>query len=380
MNWRIALSDIDLAEADIAAVGDVLRSKWLTMGAVTQQFEREFAAYCGVRHAIAVANCTVALHLAYAALGLGPGDEVIMPALTFVATANALLATGARPVFADVAGLGDLTIDPAAIEAAITPRTRAITVMHYGGYPCRMEPIRELARRHGLRVIEDAAHAPGASLGGVKAGALGDLACFSFFSNKNLVTGEGGMLTTDDDGLAERARLLRSHGMTTLTWDRHRGHASSYDVVAAGFNYRIDELRSALGVRQLAKLDANNGRRAALVARYREALDGIPGLIVPFAEHPGQSAYHLMPVVLPEAAARDHVMQAFRTAAIQTSMHYPPIHTFSAYREQYAGARLPNTEAAGGRELTLPLHPLLAPEDVDLVAATLRAALATAPR
>ena len=375
MNWRISLSDIDLGDAEIAAVERVLRSKWLSMGAVTQAFEAAFAEFLGLRHAFAVANCTVALHLAYAALGLGPGDEVIMPALTFVATANALLLTGAAPVFADVVGMHDLTIDPVAVEALITPRTRAVAVMHYGGYACDMAAIMALAGRHGLAVVEDAAHAPGGALEGRMLGAIGDVGCFSFFANKNLVTGEGGMVVTNRDDLAGQIRLLRSHGMTTLTWERHRGHAASYDVVVPGFNYRIDEIHSALGLEQLRKLPESNRTRAALVGRYREALAGVPGLELPFIEHAGSPAYHLMPVILSDAVMREHATAVLRKAGIQTSRHYPPIHRFSAYRERYGARSLAITEAIGERELTLPLHPLLDPSDVDLVASTLRAAL-----
>jgi len=376
MDWRIALSDIDLDDAEISAVERVLRSKWLSMGAVTQEFEAAFAEFLGVRHAFAVTNCTVGLHLAYAGLGLGPGDEVIMPALTFVATANALLLTGAMPVFADLVGANDLTLDPAAVAAAITPRTRAIAVMHYGGYACDMRAIMTLAERHGLAVVEDAAHAPGGTLDGLMLGAIGDVGCFSFFANKNMVTGEGGMVVTNRDDLAARMRLLRSHGMTTLTWERHQGHAASYDVIMPGFNYRIDEIRAALGLEQLRKLPERNRRRAALVGQYRAALAYTPGLELPFAAHPGQPAYHLMPVLLPDAPTREHAAAALRQARIQTSQHYPPIHRFSAYRERYGARSLPITEAAGERELTLPLHPLLGPADVELVAQTLIAALA----
>ena len=278
MDWQVPLSDIDLGDAEIEAVTRVLRSRWLSMGPVTQQFEAAFAAMCGSKHAFAVSNGTTALHLAYAALGLGPGDEVIVPALTFVATANAIRYTGATPVFADVTSLDDLTISPADIATKIGPRTRAIAVMHYGGYLCDMDAIAALARQHGLAVVEDACHAPGASYKEHGAGTLGDVGCFSFFANKNLATGEGGMVTTNRDDLAERIRLLRSHGMTTLTWDRHRGHAASYDVVATGFNYRLDEIHSALGLAQLGKLSANNRRRADLAGQLRAELSGLTGL------------------------------------------------------------------------------------------------------
>jgi dTDP-4-amino-4,6-dideoxygalactose transaminase len=230
MNWRVPLSDIDFDVEEEQAVLEVVRSRWLSMGAVTHEFEGEFAAFTGAKHALAVTNGTAALHLACLAAGLGPGDEVIVPSLTFVATANAVRYTGAEPVFADIESLDWLTIAPAAIEACITPRTRAILVMHYAGYACDMPAILEIAGRHNLSVLEDAAHAVGSELGGRRLGTWGSIGCYSFFSNKNMTTGEGGMLVTEDDALAERLRVLRSHGMTSLSWDRHQGHAWSCPV------------------------------------------------------------------------------------------------------------------------------------------------------
>src|SRR5262249_37992626 len=202
--------------------------------------------------AVAAKSCTAALHLALVCAGVGPGDEVVCPALTFVATANAVRYCGATPVFADVDSLEHWNVSRRRLEAMLTPRTRALLVVHYGGYPCEMGPIMALAAERGLAVVEDAAHVPGASLDGRALGTWGLLGCFSFFSNKNMTTGEGGMITTDRDDLAERARRLRSHGMTTLTLDRHKGHAFSYDVTELGFNYRIGELNAALGLVQLA--------------------------------------------------------------------------------------------------------------------------------
>jgi dTDP-4-amino-4,6-dideoxygalactose transaminase len=216
-----------------------------------------------------VFNATQALHL-HISLGIGPGDEVIVPSMTFVATANAVCYTGADVRFAEISSLSDLTISPADIVERITPKTKAIMVMHYGGYPCRMNEILAIAEKHHLGVIEDAAHAPGASLQGRALGSWGDVGCFSFFSNKNLSTGEGGMLVTARDDIAEKVRLLRSHGMTSLTWERHQGHAYSYDVVDLGYNYRIDEIRSALGMVQLNKLDGNNKQRKYLTDLYRK--------------------------------------------------------------------------------------------------------------
>jgi dTDP-4-amino-4,6-dideoxygalactose transaminase len=382
MEWRVPLSDLDYGPEEEQAALEVIRRRWLTMGAVTQELERSFSDLLQVEHAVAVSNATEALHLACLALEIGPGDEVIVPSLTFVATANAVLYTNAEVRFADIIGADDLNISPAGIERLITPRTRAIVVVHYGGYACRMPEIVEIARRHGVAVIEDAAHAPGASLRGRALGTWGDVGCFSFFSNKNLATGEGGMLVTHRQEIAERARLLRSHGMTTLTWDRHRGHASSYDVVALGYNYRIDEIRSALGLVQLRKLSASSARRKGLTDRYRRALaDGgarFAGIEMPFANAPGESAHHILPVLLPEGAGRQTFISSMRESGVQTSIHYPPIHEFSYYRKRYPGVSLPITEAIAAREVTLPLYPTMRDEDVDAVVTAAAAALAAA--
>jgi dTDP-4-amino-4,6-dideoxygalactose transaminase len=373
--WRVTLSEPDLGPEESQAVAAVLRSRWLTMGAVTQAFEQKFAEYCGAKHAIAVASGTAALHLAHWALGIGPGDEVICPALTFVATANAALYCRATPVFADINSLDNLNISPEAIRQKISPRTRCITVMHYGGYPCEMQAIREIAGEHGLAVIEDACHAVGTEYQGKKCGTLGDIGCFSFFSNKNLVTGEGGMLVTDNAELAQKLRLGRSHGMTTMSWDRHRGHASSYDVVDLGFNYRIDEIRAALGQVQLGKLEANNRRRRELTGRYQNHLRRFSSLSLPFLDHAASGAFHLFPLLLPPARAfepacdRSRFMDEMKRRGIQTSVHYPPVHRFHYYQRNFqsAAGTLPLTEEVGRREVTLPLHPLMTLEDVDFV-------------
>jgi dTDP-4-amino-4,6-dideoxygalactose transaminase len=365
MQWKIPLSDIDFGLEERAAVDNVLQSQWLTMGSVTEEFEQAFAAYVGAKYAIAVTNATAALHLACVAAGLGAGDEAIAPSLTFVATANAVRYTGATPVFADIAGEQDLNISYHSIEKAINERTRAILVMHYGGYACDMASIMELARDHGLKVIEDAAHAVGSELGGIKLGIWGDIGCFSFFSNKNMTTGEGGMIVTNNEAYSQRLHLLRSHGMTSLTWDRHKGHAWSYDVVDLGYNYRIDEIRAALGKVQLGKLAANNERRRRLTQVYRDALQELtPQVVVPFENHAGISAAHLMPVLLPAGINRQSFMESMKLQGIQTSIHYPPIHTFTAYNGGKAKYSLPNTEEVAGRELTLPLYPAMSSADV----------------
>ncbi|HEX2696677.1 MAG TPA: DegT/DnrJ/EryC1/StrS aminotransferase family protein, partial [Anaerolineales bacterium] len=310
--------------------------------------------------------------------GLGPGDEAVVPSLTFVATANAVRYTGAMPVFGDVESEDWLNLSVQSIQASLTPSTRAIVVVHYGGYPCNMPAIMELAHKHGLMVIEDAAHAIGSELGGKKLGNWGDIGCYSFFSNKNMTTGEGGMLTTNDDGLADRLRLLRSHGMTSLSWDRYKGHAWSYDVVDLGYNYRIDEIRSALGRVQLAKLERNNARRRELTRLYHELLEEwVPEIIVPFRTERGVSACHLLPILLPKHSDRAFFMEALKSEGVQTSIHYPPVHKFHIYQSSTTKkqAALPITEEIASRQVTLPLYPAMTEADVRTVVQAVKEAL-----
>lgn len=379
--WRIPLSDLNYSEDEEAAMLRVLRSRWLSMGPEVQAFETEFAEFLGLKHAIAVANGTAALHLSFLALELEAGAEIIQPPINFVAAANMTLAIGAVPVFADIIGLDEPTIDPAEIECKITPRTKAVVVMHYGGYLSRMTEIREVCERHSLFLIEDACHAIGATYldpferppHGKMAGCLGDVACSSFFSNKNLAVGEGGMVVTDKDPLAERLRLLRSHGMTTLTWDRHKGHASSYDVVLHGYNYRLDELRATLGRCQLRKLTEGNRRRSELVAAYRRNLTVLPGWTVPFAAYTGDSAFHLMVVVAPDEKTRLRVTRVLREARIQTSLHYPCLADFTAFR-RFRADGLANSRSFARRTITLPLFPGMTVSQVGEICSLIRVA------
>ncbi|HEY7621399.1 MAG TPA: DegT/DnrJ/EryC1/StrS family aminotransferase [Solirubrobacteraceae bacterium] len=373
--WRVPLADVVVTEDDIAAVADVYRGGWLSMGPQTEALEREFAAYAGVRHALAVANGTAALHLICAAAGLGPGNEAIVPSMTFVATVNAIAYTGATPVFADVVSVTEPWLDPGAVEGALTERTSAIMTMTYGGHPGATADVAALARDRGAVLLEDAAHAVGSRLGDRHLGTLGLAGAFSFFSNKNLAVGEGGMVVTDDDEVAARMRLLRSHGMTTLTWDRHRGHASGYDVVDLGFNYRIDEPRAALARRRLARLDADNARRAELDARYRELLAGVDGLTAALPPVPDAVlAHHLFTIVLDDGVDRERFREAMAARGVQTSVHYPPVHRFSIYAA--AGADLPVTEAYAARAVTLPLFATMTLAQQDEVVDAVRAALA----
>jgi dTDP-4-amino-4,6-dideoxygalactose transaminase len=372
MRWRYPLSDIDLGKEEEREVLKVLRTRWLSTGPVTEKFEKSFSEYLGKGYAIAVSNGTAALHLALASLQLKEGDEVILPSLTFIATANAVLYVGAKPVFADIVGTDDLNISPQEIEEKITKRTKVILAMHYGGYPCNMGSIMGIAKRHGLYVVEDAAHAPGAEYQRKKCGLIGDMGCFSFFSNKNLASGEGGMVVTGNGEWAERVRRMRSHGMEALSWDKYHGRISSYDIERLGYNYRITEIQSALGLVQLKKLDRNNGKRRRLTEIYRSELQGVKGISIPFLKSKGHPSYHLFPILVdadPGASPyieRGRLIEDLRYFRIQASVHYPPIHLFFFYRRKFGfkEGMLPKTEEVSRREITLPLHPRMDTRDV----------------
>lgn len=374
--WKVQLFKLNFDEREIAAVADVVRGGWLTMGEQTQRFEAQFADLLGREvKAIAVSNGTAALHLALLALDVGPGDEVIVPSLTFVADINTVLLTGARPVLADCASLDDWNLGPGEIARKITPRTKAVMIVHYAGYPCAMDEIVAVCQRHGVALIEDCAHAPGARYRGQAVGTFGDCGCFSFFTNKNLSVGEGGMVTTRSAALEEKLRLLRSHGMTSLTLDRHKGRAISYDVRRAGLNYRIDEMRAALGVVQLGKLGQANAQRRRIIERYIGAFADIEGLGIPFrAVADVEPAYHIFPVLLPSGCDRAAVIERLRQAGVQSSIHYPAFQEFSAFADMGLDPT-PIANEISVRELTLPLYPTMTDDEVAIVIEAFRGAL-----
>src|SRR4051812_24520151 len=287
---EIPLFDLRLDPEDIEAVMEVLRSGWLTMGPRTAEFEETFAAHLGVKHAVAVSSCTAALHLAYLGAGVGPGDEVVVPAMTFAATAAAAVYCGATPVFADIAGPHELALDPEAVERVMTPRTKAVCVVHFAGYPAPVEALKALCDERGVALIEDAAHAPSAETSGRRVGAWGLAGAFSFFSNKVLACGEGGLLATDDDRVAELARSLRSHGMTSGSWSRHTGETTAYDARGLGFNYRLDEPRAALLLSRFGRLDEEIRQRRELTRAYRAAVSRNDELIVPYTDAGGEGS------------------------------------------------------------------------------------------
>jgi dTDP-4-amino-4,6-dideoxygalactose transaminase len=369
---ELPLFDLRLEEQDLQAVAETLRSGWLTLGPRTAAFEQAFAAQLGARHAIAVSSCTAALHLAYLAAGVGPGDEVIVPSFTFAATANAVLYCGATPVFAEIDSRENPSLDPDDVARRITPRTKAVCVVHFAGYAAAADRLRELCDAHGIALIEDVAHAPSATLGGRKLGTWGLAGAFSFFSNKVLSVGEGGLLCTDSDEVAAFARSRRSHAMTSGTWDRHSGRTDTYDVTGLGFNYRLDEPRAALLLSRLERLEADIARRRELTLRYRSLLGQVAGLIVPFEETdvPSSTCY-VMPIMLERDGTQAQVSASLRERGIQTSIFYPSIHRFTAYRERFPDVSLQITELASRTELTLPFYPHMTNDDQDRVVTAL---------
>jgi dTDP-4-amino-4,6-dideoxygalactose transaminase len=375
VSWAIPLTDVVITESDRLAVAECLQSGWLTMGPRTQRFEAALAEWTGARNAIAVSSATAALHLACRALELGPGDEVIVPALTFVATLNAPRYTGAQPVLCDVEAPERPNLSAETVERCITPRTRAVMAVHFCGYPADLGPLRELCDAHGIALIEDAAQAIGAQAEGGQAGTVGRLGCLSFFSKKQLCVGEGGAVLTADEELAARVRSLRSHAMTSGTWDRHTGHEASYDVVDVGYNYRLDEPRAALGLARLPRLRDDIERRRSAVRRYREALADTPGLgFMWTGDDVERSSHFAFPVLFASGEERLRVRDALHADGIQTT-RYPALHTFTELASLAAPGFLPAAEAAADRHLALPLSSAQSDASVDAVASAVRAAL-----
>lgn len=377
MKWKIPYFELVLGKEEKSAVLSVLDSNWLTTGPKIREFEIAFAEQMAHPQifAIAVSNCTVGLHLAFKAIGVSSDDEVICPSLTFVASANAIRYCNATPIFADICSEEEWNLDPVDVQSKITNNTKAILVVHYAGYPCRMDAILDIARKHNLMVVEDACHGPLAEWEGQKLGTIGDIGCFSFFSNKNMTTGEGGMVVTKNAEMAEKVKNMRSHGMTSTTYDRFNGHAFGYDVTMLGYNYRMDEMRAAIGIEQLKKLPTSNMRRRQLVEYYRESIrSNLSNVSVPFQEWNGNFGYHISPILLPQGyTERNWLMARLSEHGIQTSIHYRPVHTFTAYSE--FDASLPKTEAIAPRILSLPLYPTLKETQIDYVVSELKSCL-----
>lgn len=373
-DWQVPLSAVRLTEADIEAAVDVYRSGWLTMGPRTAELESAFAEYTGAGHVLAVSSCTAGLHLAMSGAGLGPGDEAVVPSITFVASANAVAYTGARPVFAEIAAVDRPWLSADTAERAITPDTKAIVAVSYGGHPGEIEELRQLAEDRGLALIEDAAHGSGSWLGGRHLGTFGLAGAISFSAGKNLGVGEGGVLLTDDDELAEHVRLMRWHGVTRSIWERHQASTESYDVAGLGFNYRIDDARAALARSRLARLDEDNGRRAALASVYRDELGELDGLSLLAA--PPESARisnSMFAIVVGERVDREAFRDSLAQSGIQTSIHFSPVHRFELYARN--GAELPVADAFAARTVSLPMFPEMEEDQQAQVIEAVRRAL-----
>jgi dTDP-4-amino-4,6-dideoxygalactose transaminase len=375
-HFKVQLCELNYDKAEEEAVANVLKTQWLTMGDKTNEFERNFVEFqSDVKNgeAIAVSSATAALHLILMALNIKKGDEVILPGLTFVSDANVVQQLGATPIFSDSNSIHDFNTSITDVISRITDKTKVIIVVHFAGFPIELQILKSLCDNKGITLIEDCAHAPGASVNNIKVGNLGHASFFSFFSNKNLAVGEGGMVYTGDKKLAARVRSMRSHGMTSLTLDRHKGRAHSYDVIDIGLNYRIDEMRSALGIVQLSKLIAGNEKRKQLFSRYKENLAS-SRVLCAFTqlEDNLKSAYHIMPVIIPQSMNRIELMNELKSRGIQTSIHYPPFSGFSAYESNIRFGELPIVDEICARELTLPLHPKMKISDVDYVCENLK--------
>lgn len=366
--WQVQLFKLNYDRRETEAVKEVVDSGWITMGEKSKQFEDEFAKMLGNDiNCTAVSSATAALHMSLLALGIKAGDEVIIPALTFVADINVVRMVGAIPILADCESYEDWNISARTIEKVITPNTKAVITVHFAGYPCQMDEIVKLCKEKNIALIEDCAHAPGAKYKGQSVGTFGDYGCFSFFTNKNLSVGEGGMLTTKDKELDQQAKYFRSHGMTALTLDRHKGRAITYDVAQSGLNYRIDEMRSALGLVQLDKLADANAQRKVLVERYVERLADVKGISVPFLNLTDiESVYHIFPILLDERIDRVELIGKLKEDGIQSSIHYPAFKDFTAFKDLGLNDA-PIAEDIATRELTLPLYPTMRLDEVDLV-------------
>ena len=318
MAYKIPLFNLNFDECEAQAAYDTIKSGWISTGPKNAELEQMFIDMWGVRYAVSMSNCTDSLHTCCMVCGFGPGDEVICPSLTFAASCNCIRYVGATPVFADIVGPDHINIDPEDLERKITPRTKGIVVVHMAGFPARMDEIMAIARKHGLKVIEDACHGPLSEYKGRKLGTIGDCASFSFFSNKNISTGEGGMFITNDEEMARKARLIRSHGMTTMSYQRASGHATEYDIATLGYNFRMDDIRAAIAIEQLKKLPADLEKRIKVREQYLRRLSKMEGVIVPFAENTEFVSNYILPVVLTDRLTGTSMISSIRPSLLFT--------------------------------------------------------------
>lgn len=372
MPFNIPLFKLNYNDDEKKAIMGVIDSKWISMGEKTALLEQEFCKSLNSPYAMAVTNCTAALHLAMILENIGPGDEVIVPSLTFVATVNAVRYVGATPVFCDIVSIEDLTISPDAIREKITGNTKAVVVMHYAGFGCDMSAIRAICNEYGISIIEDACHGPFSMYKGEFLGTIGDIGCFSFFSNKNICTGEGGLLTIKKEEHYNRAKLLRSHGMTSLSYERSKGHSTEYDVVELGYNYRIDDIRSCLALEQIKKIPDDYEKRKNVRNIYTGILSKIKDVIIPFMDRTDYVSNYIFPIVL-SGHDRDTVRDYLHKKGIQTSIHYPAVHRFSTYSDSCV--KLPVTEYVADNLITLPMYADLSESEVAYICNCIKEAL-----
>ena len=366
MKWKVPFFDLNFDQKEILAVNAVIKSNWITAGPKINKFEKNFSDYLGFKKgAVAVSSSTAALHISLKALGVKKGDEVILPSLTFVSCANVILHLGAKPVFSDISSNLDWSICPKDVEKKITARTKVIMVVHYAGYSCQMNKIKKIAKKYNIKIIEDCSHAIFSKYGNNYLGTIGDISCFSFFSNKNITTGEGGMIFSRNIQLTNKARSLRSHGITKNTYERFVTSEIMYDVNMIGFNYRMDEIRASIGIEQLKKIDKFNKIRKKIVSEYRNIISNkFQNLEIPYIDR-NEGAFHLFVILLPSYLNRDVFLKKMTKNKVQCSIHYTPIHHFKAYKNKKIS--LPRTDSISKRMVSLPLFPSMTKKQFNIV-------------
>jgi dTDP-4-amino-4,6-dideoxygalactose transaminase len=375
MAYKIPLFNLNFDEREAQAAYDTIKSGWISTGPKNAELEQMFIDMWQVKYAVSMSNCTDSLHTCCMVCGFGPGDEVICPSLTFAASCNCIRYVGATPVFADVVGPHHINISAEDIEAKITPRTKGIVVVHMAGFPADMDAIMAVARKHNLKVIEDACHGPLSEYKGKKLGTIGDCASFSFFSNKNISTGEGGMFITNNEEMSQKARLIRSHGMSTMSYQRATGHATEYDITCLGYNFRMDDIRAAIAIEQLKKLPDDLQTRIQVRQRYVRNLKDVEDIVIPFADCQEFTSNYIFPIVIQNSTRerRNRIREMIHAEGIQTSVHYPAVHKFSTYKK--LGAVLPQTEYVTDNEVTLPMYAALTEEQIDFICEVVKKAV-----
>lgn len=368
--YKVPLFKLNYDKKEKKAVQKVIDTEWLTMGKQTIALERNFSNLIkGKVSSIAVSSCTAAIHLSLLSLNLKKNDEIIVPSLSFVSQINVIKNLGAKPILVDCTSLDNWNIDIKKVKSSITKKTKAIIILHYAGFPCLIDnDLKNICKKRNILIIEDVAHAPGAKIGKNFCGSIGDVGCFSFFSNKNISAGEGGIITTKNIKLAKKLKYLRSHGMTQLSLDRKLGRTSKYDVVFSGLNYRIDELRSSLANVQISKLKKANLKRKKIFNLYKKMLLQLP-ISLPF-QNLGfnyEAAYHIFPILLPKNLNRQLLIEKLKKQGVQTSIHYPSFWSFSIYKKIFKKAKYPICKEVCDRQLTLPLFPSMKEDDVKYV-------------